>query len=130
MIAVSNMGGRIFRINTGMAWQGKVQRFYDKTTVIINPGDIIIRGARPVHFGFEGASDYWGWTSLLITDKWLGKRVAVFTACEVKEEGSRTEKDREKKQDNFIDQVNSSGGFAFKAISEHDAIINIQQRLI
>lgn len=126
MMAVSNIGTRIFRFNTALSWVGRVQRQPEPWTTVIQPSDIVIRNARPLHAGFEGASDYIGWTPVEITPAMVGKTLGVFTGIEVKVPGAKTDKDRQEKQDNFLSQVRSAGGIAVKATSEHEALSHIQ----
>lgn len=67
---------RLFKINAGMGWQGKIVR-RTKTT-------ITIRNPRPLHAAPEGWPDLAGWTSIVITPEMVGDVVAVFTAEEIK----------------------------------------------
>lgn len=100
-IALSNLGARLFRNNVGMLEDA--------------------RGGK-VRYGLcEGSSDYIGWFPITITPEMVGRRIAVFTAIEVKTPGARTDKDRLEKQHNFVNAVNSGGGIAFFAESVEDA---------
>jgi len=109
-IKISHLGGRVFRPNVGRAWVGKTsgpvtQMF--KTH--LNPGDLVIREARPFHAGFpKGSSDLIGWIPVEITKEMVGSTLAVFSAFEVKTGKVRTTKE----QQQFIDTVNRSGGIA------------------
>ena len=55
-----------------------------------------------------GSSDIIGWQSKIITPDMVGKKVAVFTAIELKVENRKSSD----KQRNFINRVNLSGGIA------------------
>lgn len=106
-IAASTLGARVFRNNVALAWAGKVQRWPTATLVNINPQDVVIRNARPIHAGLvEGASDLIGWNN-------KGK----FLAIEVKDEDGRLTTE----QNNFIEAVKWSGGIAFVARSPEEA---------
>lgn len=73
----------------------------------------------------KGSSDLIGWTGIEITPDMVGRKVAVFTACEVKSERGRVSKE----QRIFIDQVNAQGGIAFVARSAENALEHINQAL-
>ena len=105
---------RLFRQNTGQGWVGQSRRFSRSETVIVQPGDVLIRNARPLHAGLcEGSSDLIGWTQR--------DGAAVFTAIEVKTERGRVTPE----QAQFVDVVTAAGGIAGIARSVEDA-----QRLI
>lgn len=109
-IALSTVGARVFRNNVGLGWVGKIQRFTQAGRIIIDvqPGDILIRQARPLHAGLiEGASDLIGWS-----------HDGRFLACEVKDLRGRPTKT----QENFINAVKASGGIAFVARSNDEAL--------
>ena len=54
---------RLFRNNVAGAWVGQSRRFSRAETVVVQPGDVLIRNARPLHAGLcEGSSDLIGWT--------------------------------------------------------------------
>lgn len=55
-----------------------------------------------------GASDLIGWYSTIITPDMVGKRIAVFTAFEVKTATGKVSQE----QANFITQVKENGGIA------------------
>ena len=94
---------KLFRNNTGMGWTG------DARSVKGSPTDKMILNARPLHAGLcEGSSDLIGWTTIEIKPEHVGRKIAVFTAIEVKTDtGKATQKQR-----NFLEQVAANGGFA------------------
>lgn len=108
MLAMTKLGNRVFRNNVGMGWTGKTSGpAKTLSTVTINPGDILIRKARPFHAGLcKGSSDLIGWTSIQITPDMVGNSAAIFTAYELKTPKVRVTRE----QQNFIDAVNNSGG--------------------
>jgi len=106
-VKLSSVGARLFRNNTGLAWQGKVQRFPETRYIEVHPTDIVIRNARPVHFGLcDGSSDLVGWT-----------KDGRFCAVESKNTTKPTQE-----QVNFIGAVNWSGGVGFIAHSPEEAL--------
>ena len=102
----------LFRTNTGKAWVtggGPVRHLPD--------GSVLVPYGRPVSLGFglingdpvKGASDLNGWTSVTITPDMVGRRIAVFTAIEVKRsEGGRTSAE----QRHYCDRVRRAGGIS------------------
>lgn len=107
---------RLFRNNTGTGWVGKIEKQNEHTITLSN--------YRMLHAGLcTGSSDIIGWTELEITPEMVGKKIAVFTAIEVK---SKTGKPT-KEQENFIQVVKNSGGYAGVARNENEAteIINL-----
>jgi hypothetical protein len=112
----STLGARLFRQQTGMGWVGrKIERIYAARKVRVGPGDVVIRGARPFHSGFDGWSDLGGWSPLVITAEMVGSTVAVYTQVEVKIDAATTEE-----QTAWIDAVNAAGGRAGVAKSDED----------
>jgi hypothetical protein len=108
---------RVFRNTVGEGWQGQVVA-RNSGTVRLQPGDIVIRGARAVTFGLcPGSSDIIGWRSKLVTPDMVGKRAAVFTAVEVKTPTGRASLGQEK----FIAAVGRGGGIAGIARSPDEA---------
>lgn len=108
MKLATNLTARLFRNNTGMAWQGKVRKNRD--------GSITISDPRPLHAGLVvGGSDLIGWMPVRITQEMVGDTVAVFTAVEVKAKTSATDE-----QLAFIAAVRKAGGRAGIARTEAD----------
>lgn len=73
-----------------------------------------------VRFGLcKGSSDLIGWTPVTITQAMVGKRIAVFTAVEVKKNkhGSYRATDDQLR---FISAVNRNGGLALVADCNED----------
>lgn len=60
----------------------------------------------------RGSSDLIGWTSVTVTPNMVGKKVAVFTAVEVKVPGARTAPRRLADQRQFVEAVLQDGGYA------------------
>ena len=110
-VALSKAGARVWRNNVGLAWVGR-------DIIHIGP-DVIIKDARPFRGGLcEGSSDYIGLVQKIVTQDMVGKKIAVFVACEVKTKRGRASI----AQTAFIAAVNLAGGIAFIARSESEAI--------
>ena len=76
-LLISKMSGRIFRNNSGSAWQGETFR--------LKNGDMLIKNPRVVHFGLcKGSSDLIGFIPVKINHSHLNKTMAVFTGIEIK----------------------------------------------
>lgn len=114
----------IFRNNVGMGWTGKSKRISTPTTVKLMPGDVVIQNARPLHSGLcEGSSDLIGWTTREITPDMVGRKVAIFTAVEIKTPNGRATAE----QLNFISRIRESGGIAGIARTPEEAQNIIQK---
>jgi hypothetical protein len=112
---------RIYRNNVGQGWQGKVHHVTKPKQAM--PGDIIIRFPRILNAGLcHGSSDLIGWTSKIITPDMVGKRVAIFTALEVKMPGEKLDKH----QKVFDTVVRDNGGVSGLVTSFEDvkALVN------
>jgi hypothetical protein len=119
LVAGSKLGSRLFRVNTGMGWAGKVEKHGKPVRVVIGPKDVVIRNARPLHAGLvTGGSDIIGITPVVITAAMVGMTLGVFSAVETKTpDGVSTSE-----QENFIKQIKSLGGLAGVARCPEDAI--------
>jgi len=90
--------GRLFRNNTGKAFQGK-QAQINGVRCLVEP--------RLINFGLcVGSSDLIGWTQIFITPDMIGKKIAIFTAIEVKKQKGIVSDEQQR----FIDAVNNAGG--------------------
>lgn len=108
----------IFRNNVGMAWIGRSRRISKPEIVHLKAGDIVIQDGRPLHAGLcEGSSDLIGWTERTITADMVGKKVAIFTAVEVKTPNGRASAE----QLNFIQRIRLAGGISGIARSPEEA---------
>lgn len=112
-VRASQLGARLFRQNTGMAWVGKVER--GPGTFRLEPGDVVIRNARPFHAGLPGMSDLGGWVPVEVTAAMVGTTVAICAQVEVKENARPTPE-----QLAWIKAVNKAGGRAGIARSDRD----------
>lgn len=107
MLRASELNHRLFRSNSGQAWTGtKIEQAHRPRTVVIDKGDVVIRHARPIKFGFVGMSDLFGWKALKITQEMVGKTIAQFMVIE----GKMRPRKATKEQLAFIDVVNKAGG--------------------
>lgn len=70
-----------------------------------------------------GSSDLIGWTEIEITPHHVGRKVAIFTAIEVKSEFGRIRDDQKK----FVDYVDKCGGIAgiCRSIQEARDLLNL-----
>lgn len=117
MIAVSKVPGvRVFNNPTGVGWVGKVfSRLH---------GLVTLQFPQRVTFGLVvGGSDLIGWSSVIVTEEMIGRRVAIFTALECKRaSGGRVSSE----QVTFIENVTRAGGIACVPSSTEDAVAAIR----
>jgi hypothetical protein len=102
---------RVFRINAGMGWAGKLVR---RT----RGGETVLRDARPFHGAPDGFPDLIGWASVTVTPQMVGRRVAVVLVIEAKSTSGTPSKQQRK----FHQLVAASGGVAVIARHEADVI--------
>lgn len=109
---------RLFRNSVGLGWVGKSWRAPSRQTVTVEPGDVVIRKARPLHAGlFTGSGDLIGWRTVEVTPDMVGQKLAVFVSLEAKE--GTGEMRRHQRQ--WRDQVIEAGGVAAEVRSVEDA---------
>lgn len=110
MLACSRGASRLWRNNSGVGWVGKVA--YQKQD------ELLLQNARPLRAGLcEGSSDLIGWKSVQVTPEMVGKRLAVFVACEVKSQFGRVTDE----QATFLEAVNQAGGIGIVVRNVDDA---------
>jgi hypothetical protein len=103
---------KLFRNNVAMAWVGE-------SRAINGSGNRLVIDARPLHAGLcEGSSDLIGWTEITITPEMVGRKIARFTAIEVKTDTGRATQ----AQRNFLEKVAQSGGIALLCKSPDAAV--------
>lgn len=118
LLACSRGRARLFRNNVGLGWVGKSTRFTVATTILAQPGDVLIRKARPLHAGLaEGSGDLIGWVTRDIRPEHVGQRWAVFASLEGKEGAGRLEP----AQRAWLAAVVAAGGLAAEVRSVEDA---------
>lgn len=103
---------RLFRINAGQSYQGRV--------IEQTPERLILSPWYPIKLAATGISDLLGWTTIERWGKFASDGVApiaIFTAIEVKGERTRTTPE----QIAFLELVRRSGGRAGIARSVDDA---------
>ena len=115
ILHASQCGATVFKNEVGAAWQGEII----KSGTII-PQKIILKNCRRVTYGLcTGSSDLIGWTPITITPEMVGKKLAVFTAIEVKlDKQGKYKATKEQKQ--FINVVRNNGGYAGVADCKKD----------
>jgi len=84
LLMASKMGARLWRRNIGMGWIGQSVVIKKRETVMLAPGDVVIRNARPFHNGEAGQFDTWGWKQVTITPEMVGTVIAQHVEIEIK----------------------------------------------
>jgi len=84
LLMASKVGARLFRRNVGMGWIGQSVVIKKRDMVMLAPGDVVIRNARPFHNGEAGQFDTWGWKQVTITADMVGTTIAQHTEIEIK----------------------------------------------
>lgn len=112
----TSIGSRMFRNNTGQGWQGSIGSKSPSSITLINP--------RPIHSGLAtGSSDCIGWTSVEITQDMVGKKIAIFTAIELKTGKLKATQE----QENFIQAVKNGGGIGLIAYNTDQVKEEVQK---
>jgi len=115
MLALSQAGCLVWRVETAGAWVGKVIHKDNQTVTLAN--------ARMIQAGLcKGGSDIIGIRPTVITQDMVGQTVGVFLADEVKTTTGRPTKE----QLRFIEAVNNAGGISGIARSVEDALLLIR----
>lgn len=94
---------RLFRINAGNAWTGKLLKRDRKHIILANP--------RVFHGAPNGWPDLCGFESIEVTPDMIGKKIAIFVGEEIKVTGRMSDV-----QQNFKSLVEAMGG-RFEVIS-------------
>jgi len=110
MLALADHGITGWRNNVGTGWAGKnVINITRAGAVQVEPGDVVVRSARPLHAGLcKGSSDLIGLRAVTVTEDMVGEMLAQFVALEVKRPGAKPTQEQRR----FIDFVKNAGGFA------------------
>lgn len=118
MLACSRGPVRLFRNSVGLGWVGKPIRVQRPEMVLMTPGDVLIKKARPLHAGLiKGSGDLIGFVSREVKPEHVGQTWAVFASVEGKEGAGRSDYD----QLNWSAQVREAGGIAGEVRSVEDA---------
>ena len=118
LVAVSRGPVRMFRNSVGRGWVGTSVKIERAGTIAVQPGDVVVRKARPLHAGLAtGSGDLIGWRSVEVTPGMVGLRVAVFVSLEAKQGSGRLEPE----QRAWLDTVRNGGGIAAEVRSLDDA---------
>lgn len=111
-LEATKIGGRLWRNQSGMAWQGET---ISKTNNVLH-----IKNPRPLKSGLtNGASDLIGFYPITITEEHLGKKIAVFWANEIKTKNDKLSNE----QLNFLYFISESGGIAWETKFEGSKIL-------
>lgn len=105
---------RLFRNNTGAAWQGKAHRIGDNS--------IALTDIRRVVYGLcDGSCDLIGIRAMQITPDMVGLTIGQFVGIEVKSRKGRPSKNQRK----FLEMITRFGGSAgiAKSVAEAEAIL-------
>jgi hypothetical protein len=98
-LQATKLGGRLWRNQSGLAWQGEI--------ISKNNNVLHLRNPRPLKSGLViGASDLIGFLPIRITEEHLGKILAIFWANEIKTKNDKLSKE----QLNFLQFIGESGG--------------------
>lgn len=123
MLAVGRLPWvKIFRNNVALAWVGNgrpVKITGHARTVTLQPGDVVLRGGRPLHAGLiAGSGDNIGWVSKEIRPEHVGQTWAVFFSAEAKDGAGRLEPEQRK----WMQNVLAAGGIAGVVRTEEDMV--------
>lgn len=123
LLACSRGPVRLFRNNVGVGWIGKLEKPSRPVQVMVFPGDVVLRKARPLHAGLtEGSGDLIGWVSREIKPEHVGQTWAVFASLEGKEGTGRLSP----AQRGWMTAVTMAGGIAAEVRSVDDAIAAVK----
>lgn len=110
MLALADHGMTAWRNNVGTGWAGsRATQIKTAGAVKVEPGDVVVRNARPLHAGLcKGSSDLVGLRSVIVTPEMVGETLAQFVALEVKRPGAKPTQEQRR----FLEFVGNAGGLA------------------
>ena len=97
ILASQSPDRRLFRINAGSGWQGRI--------INKRAGFLMLADPRALHAAPRGWPDICGWQTIEITPEMVGQEIAVFIGIEVKATGKLSED-----QKRFRDLLERMGG--------------------
>jgi len=100
---------RLWRQNSGMAWQGKIVS-QDHSRLVLSP-------YRAIKLAPEGTSDLGGGVQVIVTEYMIGRPAFIYTGIEGKFGKGRVSPE----QQQFINMIHAMGGRAGVARSVEDA---------
>ena len=114
MLKYSKRGFRLFRNNVGLFTP------YHQVKSALAAGNLsMLRDARPIHCGlFVGSGDLIGWRPVTITPDMVGSTIAQIASIETKTLTGSVRPE----QENWMKQVNDSGGYAVICRPDDDAL--------
>lgn len=118
-LAATALGARLWRMTVGLGWFAAPERTIKATkplTVTMQPGDVLLRQARPFRAGCVGMSDGGGLVPVVVTPEMVGQTIAVSLWIEDKQGRGRPSEE----QKSFIRMVRQFGGRAGVARCEDD----------
>lgn len=118
LLACSRGNTRLFRQSVGLAWIGKAWRAPSRQTIQVEPGDVVIRQARPFKAGIEGMSDLGGWRTLTVTPDMAGQKIAQVVQFEAKKGTGRLTPEQKR----WLETVSEAGGLAREIRALPDAV--------
>ncbi|HEX6215262.1 MAG TPA: VRR-NUC domain-containing protein [Vicinamibacterales bacterium] len=124
LLACSTGPVRLFRQSVGLGWIGKSWRAPSRQTVTVEPGDVVIRQARPFKVGVEGMADLGGWRTVEITPDMVGSRIAQVVQLEGKQGTDRLSAEQRR----WLETVTQAGGLAAEIRAVDDAKIALMLR--
>jgi len=111
-LEATRLGGRLWRNQSGMSWQGQVISKSENVLHLKNPR--VLRSGLVI-----GASDLIGFMPICITEEYIGKTLAIFWANEIKTKNDILSKE----QENFLKFISSMGGMAWETKETEKGII-------
>ena len=120
LFAMVEAGAMLWRNNVGNFLQGKPHWAKKTETVVIYPGDVVLRKARHIQCGLaQGSADLIGFAEVDIG----GKTVPVFVSAEAKVEKGKASKE----QIAWMEMVRSHGGIAFQFRTPAEAVEELKK---
>lgn len=118
-LLATKLGARLWRMNVGFGWVASPEltvKANRPTQVLMNPGDVLLRQARPLKAGVEGFCDNGGFVPVTVTPEMVGQTVAVSLWVENKQGLGRTSP----AQKAFIAMIRRFGGRAGVSRNDED----------
>lgn len=118
-LTITALGGRGWRQQVGLSWMASPQDTLKPNkplTVILRPGDVLLRNARPLKTGTVGMCDNGGFVPVVVTPEMVGQTVAISLWIEDKSGTGRTSPE----QKAFIQMVRRFGGRAGVSRGDED----------